>query len=110
MAAFIRSGPIRLEISPERLVVIPGGRGSLDVYVTNRDEMTVDFDLSVTGMPAPWAGAPTPLMGIKPGEQHVARLVVNVPSFPAGRPGHYAAVVRAERRGEPRGSRRSRSR
>jgi uncharacterized membrane protein len=101
MAAYVRGSEIRLEVSPGRLVVIPGGRASLEVLVTNRGDSAADYDLTAGGVPAHWGGAPLPVMGVKPGEQRAVRMVIRVPAFPEAQPAHHALVVRAVRRGEP---------
>jgi uncharacterized membrane protein len=101
MAARVRSGEVRVEVSPSRLVVIPGGRGSLEVLVSNRGETIADFDLTLAGVPTHWGGAPTPLMGLKPGEQRGVRLTARIPAFPEAHPSHHELIVRAVRRSDP---------
>ena len=64
MDAFTRPDPIRLEASPERLVVIPGGQTALNVAVTNRDDVAADFDLILSGVPNHWTGGPLALINV----------------------------------------------
>jgi hypothetical protein len=101
MDAFTRPDPVRLEVSPERLVVIPGGQTALNVAVTNRADATADFDLILTGVPIHWTGGPLAMINVQPGERREARLTVRVPPFPAGRPGMHLLALRTVRRGAP---------
>jgi uncharacterized membrane protein len=99
-STFTRPGIIRLDVSPARLVLIPGGRGSVRVTLTHRGGESGDYDVSLAGLPDGWAAGPAPLIGMSPVERREVQLQVRVPPFPGGRPGRFAAEVRAVRRGE----------
>jgi uncharacterized membrane protein len=101
MEAYAPTRLLRLNVHPQHVVVIPGGRAAVEVDVTHRGDSLADFDLSIEGLPDGWSADAQPLLGVRPGERRDARLLLRVPSFPDGQPGIYDACVRVARRGQP---------
>ena len=88
------SGGVALHLSSYEFVVAPGQAVSIPLLIHNQGIADQALSLSVRGVPGHWVSVPSPLVHLAPGEQREVTLIVQPPTFPDGRAGRHALVIR----------------
>jgi uncharacterized membrane protein len=99
--SFGGQGQISIHLASTSYSVAPGSSVTIAISLHNQGQTEGFFELSVTGIPAPWVFIASPVVRLTLGEQREVPLTIQAPAFPQGRAGRHRLVVRAANQSAP---------
>jgi hypothetical protein len=80
-----RTGPIRVDVSPGVVPVVPGSESTITVEVSNDDVLIRSLRIGVLGLDPSWVVLPEADVALFPGERHAVTIACRLPAeFPSG--------------------------
>ncbi len=86
-------GRVGLFIETAQITAEPGQATSIPIVLLNQGAVVDHFQISVSGVPAPWVTVPPKPIQMMPGDQNETTILIRPPRTPQGRAGRYPLTI-----------------
>lgn len=94
-------GSVQLTLSPSMVTVVPGSQAAAEVRVRNKSNIVDQYEIQVTGEPAPWTVAEPGTLSLFPDKEGVATVRFRPPRSAEVSAGRKPFAIKAQSKASP---------